>query len=93
MAKIVYDTGEMLLAAKNMERALEEFSGKKKAVKKLVGKTKAHTDDPKTRAYVEKYEEMDQDVVEKLEKNMKGYVSTMRSAAKKVADTVKSLNV
>lgn len=93
MAKIVYDTGDMLLAARNMEIAMKEFAKQRQKAESQVSKTRKHTDDPKIREYIDQYEKLDTESIGKLEKNIKSYISTMRSAAKKVAETVKSLDV
>lgn len=93
MAKIIYDTGEMLVAARNMEKELDRFKKNRKKLSKRIGDTRKHTDDPIVRSMIDQYDKTTEKDIQKFEKNMEGYISTMRSAAKKVATVVRSLNV
>lgn len=93
MAKIIYDTGNMLLAARNMEKELSQFKKNHKKLTKRISDTRTHTDDPKVRSMIELYNKQTDKDLAAIEKNMDGYISTMRSAAKKVANTVRSLNI
>ena len=93
MAKIIYDTGKMLVTARNMEKELDDFKKNHKKLTKKIGDTRKHTDDPVVKSMIEQYDKTTEKDIQKFEKNIEGYISTMRSAAKKVAATVGSLNI
>ena len=44
MAKIIYDTGEMLAAARYMEKELDSFKKNHKKLSKRICDTRKHTD-------------------------------------------------
>lgn len=90
---VTYDTGKMLRCARNMEKSMDEFKKKHKKINKIVNEeVPQHTRDPLVQAYQKKYAVLESDV-SKLEKEIASYISMMRSAADKVANTVKKLDI
>ena len=93
MERIVYDTGEILKKAARMEKKLLDFSKKRRQVEVLVNKKiPSHTKDPQIQQYQKNYAEFDESNQE-LEKQIKSYISVMRSAADKIARTVRGLDI
>lgn len=93
MKRVTYDTGAMLRCARNMEKSMDIFVKKHKKIDKIVNEeVPRHTKDPMVQFYQKKYAEFDSDI-SRLEKEMDSYISAMRSAADKVARTVKKLDI
>lgn len=81
MAKGVYDLNGMESSAKKIKSAMEEYKANKNKIIETVDKTKQYWEDPINTDYVNKFENLKQDM-ESVQNLMEAYAEYLTKAAK-----------